>query len=100
MYYLSTQAVDEVLQFVKSHAAKESAIVFDYMNAKLDSPNSREPYDFWISQNEISSCITKYGFTIIEHLTHSELEKRFLSLSDGTVVEKSVPIFGMVYASV
>ena len=100
MYYLTHEAVDGTLHFIIHNSCKDSTVCFDYLNEKLESINEAEPFQFWISKDNIESFITEHGFKIITHLDSNEMEKRYLKLKDGSLAAKAVTRFGFIHASV
>jgi methyltransferase (TIGR00027 family) len=100
MYYLTAQAVDATLSFVRHHSPSGSTLCFDYMAERLESRNAGEPFRFWIEPESMGSFLLERGLDITEHLDAKEMEKRFLTLSDGTLAEKSLTRFRLVSAIV
>ncbi len=97
-YYLDAQAVGNTLQFIKSCSASGSALCFDYMTQKMMAINSGEPFLFWLDRERIASFLAERGFKIIEQVDAAEMEKRYLTLADGSLAEKSLQPFCLVHA--
>ncbi len=96
-YYLTKDAVDGTLLFIKSHSARGSALCFDYLTQKQESVYAAEPFLFWMSPTEIKSYMNSNGITITENLMSDDLEQRYLKLKDGTLAEKALPHFAFGY---
>ena len=98
MYYLSNEAVDNTLDFVKKNSSKYSRICFDYMTEKLESVNAAEPFKFWIEKDKIESFLIERGFKVINHLSPDDIKKRYLTLKDGSLAEKTISQFYLILA--
>ena len=98
IYYLPGEAVDNTLDFIKNNCTEESCICFDYMTEKLESINAAEPFRFWITKNKIETLLAKKGFKIIEHIIPDDMEKKYLTLKDGTLAEKTISKFNFILA--
>ncbi len=97
-YYLPAQVIDETLGFIRGNSPPGSAVCFDYLSTfpgvedaygvkeqrefmKTHSPGER--MEFSIERAKIGSFLSERGFTLTEHLTPEEIEKRYLTLRDG-----------------
>ena len=98
MYYLTPEAVASTFKFIKQNSPEGSTVCFDFLNEKMESVYAAEPFLFWIQKDNIESLLSKYGFKIITHLDSSEMEKKYLTLKDGTLAEKSMNRFNLVHA--
>jgi methyltransferase (TIGR00027 family) len=99
-YYLAPEAIDATFRFVRDNSPAGSSICFDYMTSKMESFYVGEPFLFWRKKEEMESLVANHGFQIRDHLDAGEMERRFLTLADGTVAEGVMPHFGFVYATV
>lgn len=96
--YLTGQAVDGTLSFIRQHAALGSRIVFDYVYASVLRREKRyygeeeildrvskvgEGWTFGVEEGEIESFLATRGFEIVSHHTPPELEKLYLTREDG-----------------
>jgi methyltransferase (TIGR00027 family) len=99
-YYLDASTIRATLKSVREVSAPGSVICFDYMTEKLDSVNPSEPFKFWIGSTEIHAYLSASGFDMVEHLDSREMERRYLTLHDGTRGEKALPYFCFVQATV
>lgn len=114
-YYLPAEAIDRTLGFVRRHTAAGSVVCFDYM---ADAPDMRErygvresldamrtmyrsePVQFRIQEGAIESFLAERGFRLTEHLTTEEMEKRFLTLRDGSLAGRITACFRLARAEV
>jgi methyltransferase (TIGR00027 family) len=98
--YLTAQAVEDTLCFVRSHAAPGSQIIFDYIYASVLRQENRyygergifetvartgETWTFGLEEGEIEPFLAAHGFEMLAHYTPIELEQRFLTAEDGTL---------------
>jgi methyltransferase (TIGR00027 family) len=97
--YLTTEAVDSTLDFIRSSAARGSIVAFDYIYASVLRRENKfygereifetvskagEGWTFGIEDGEIESFLSERGFKMISHHTPSDLEQRYLMADDGT----------------
>ncbi len=87
-YYLSKEVINDTLNFIKNNSIEGSRVCFDYMTDKLESVNFSEPFLFWIEKDKIVEMLSSYGIKIIENIDSNEMEKKYLTLKDGTLAEK------------
>ena len=99
-YYLQEEAITNTLQFIHNHSDNESLVCFDYLTNNIDSINPAEPFLFWIDSKEIEQMLTKHSFRLIENITPQEMEKKYLTLKDGSIAEKTLPFFCLATAKV
>jgi len=114
-YYLPPAVIDKVLDSVKENAPAGSTICFDYaslspeamnndhvkkLREKMKSKYASEPTQFGIREGKTESFLLDRGYRIILHLTAADMEKRYLSLSDGALAGKVPPLFCFVHAEV
>ena len=95
-FYLYEEAIRNTLDLINTLAPLGSLICFDYMTAKVDSVYQSEPFLFWIKPDELSVFMSTFGIDIIEHIHPEELGKRFLTLENGELAEKTLPFFSIV----
>ena len=113
--YLTPEAVDNTLDFVKSNSPTGSLISFDYLHVSrynisgygvmefikfMKSNRSGEPSRFSIKKGEIELFLEQRGFEMIDHFTPNELEERFLKLSDGSLIGRVLAVLFIVKAAV
>jgi methyltransferase (TIGR00027 family) len=114
-YYLSPTAVDDTLYFIKSSSSIGSTLCFDYgahwperLNAygvkklleTMRTDYSGETTGFGIERGKIESFLTDRGYKIIDHLTAEDIERKFLTLRDGSLAGKVVGHFCFAHASI
>ena len=114
-YYLSPKAVDDTLYFIKSSSSVGSTICFDYgahwpemldaygvrrLMETMRTDYSGEATRFGIERGKVESFLTDRGYKIIDHLTAEEMERKFLTLRDGSLAGKVVGIFCFTHASI
>jgi hypothetical protein len=98
-FYLSAQAVDSVLAFVRSGSGPGSSIVFDYhyrgftdgtrdyyggTEGRRRVEELGEPCIFGIEEGGVSMLLARNGLELISDLGPAELEGRYLVRSDGS----------------
>jgi methyltransferase (TIGR00027 family) len=98
--YLSSEAVDNTLEFIRSRSAPGSRVVFDYIyNSVLRQENrfygeqeifktvsrAGEGWTFGLEDGEIGTFLETRGFEIMTHYTARQLEKLYLTAEDGTL---------------
>jgi len=103
-YYLPAEAVDGILSFIQENSSPGSDVCFDYYSTFPDmddaygvkeqrefmrahSPGER--MQFSIERKNIGSFLSERGFTLAEHLTPDEIQRRFLTLKDGLLGGKA-----------
>jgi len=115
-YYISGEAVEATLQFIRDQSAPGSSVVFDYMtlgSIKGDwkkYPDTRrlsfwvkyrgEPFLFGIPEEQEKQWIEKRGLKLISDLDQEALEERYLTMSNGELVGRSTSAFRIMYAVV
>jgi methyltransferase (TIGR00027 family) len=107
-FYLPAGVVDDTLSFVKSNSPVGSGICFDYTDANAveklredrRSTNPGEPIQFGIEEGKIESFLAERGYQIIDHLTATDMERKYLTLRDGSLVGNAPARYCFVYASV
>ena len=114
-YYLSAEAVDNMLAFVRFNSPSGSSIAFDYaslsdealnedgakeLRKHMQSQYSNEPIKFGIRTGKIEAFLAERGFEVIEHLTAADMNERYLSIGGYSDVAKVPSLFCLVYASV
>ncbi len=114
IYYLSPEAVDDTLKFIMSTSSSRSTVSFDYsahwpevadaygVRKSMEfmrTSRPGEPGKFSIERGKIGSFLSERGFTLIDHLTAEEIEKKYLKLKDGSLAGKVVGIFCLAQAA-
>ena len=114
-YYLPTAAIDQTLEFVRGHSPAGSTLCLDYLleapdmaarygvkesRAAMQAAYRAEPIQFRIEEGTIQAFLSEHGFGMLEHLTAADLERKYLTLRDGTSAGHVLACFGLVEASV
>jgi len=96
--YLTDDAVDSTLDFIKNNSIGKSIIAFTYIYREVIEGNYnyygskeivnlvskyKEPYHFGIPEGEINKFLRKRGFNLIKNYTPEELEKLYLIFGNG-----------------
>jgi methyltransferase (TIGR00027 family) len=113
-YYLSAKVVDNTLGVIRTISPSGSSICFDFaslstealseegakiLREHMKSNHPAEPTKFGIPQGKVGTFLTKRGYAIIDHLSASEMEARYLTLRDGSTVGKVPALFSLVHAA-
>jgi len=64
-YYLTEEAINRTLSFIKSQSPKESAICFDYATDKLESFNAAEPFQFHVGRDGMAHFLRISGLRLL-----------------------------------
>ena len=115
-YYLDAESVDATLNFVSKSSHPDSMIAFDYTvslsednlsnyyGAKEFAQTMREHHaaeelTFSIREGEIESFLEGRNLKMTGHLDNQEIEKKFLTMDDGTLIGRTTGHFRFVSAS-
>ncbi len=114
-YYLSPEAVDATFAFIRHNSPAGSTVCFDYMIQAPDMESrygvktvfaawqktySSEHAQFGIEEGTIESFLLQRGFQLLENLTTEQIERRFLTLKDGSLAGRALALFNLAHASV
>jgi methyltransferase (TIGR00027 family) len=114
-YYLSTEAVDNMLRFVRLNSPSGSLISFDYASLSDEALNedgakelrkhmksrySNEPTKFGIRAGGIEVFLAQRGFEVVEHLAAAEMNEKYLSIGGYSDVGKVPSLFCLVCATI
>ena len=98
--YISAEAVDEMLKFIRESAAPGSRVVFDYIYASvLRRENEHygeeggydmvsrvgETWCFGLEEGAIESFLNERGFECAAHYTPKDLERLYMTRADGSL---------------
>ena len=98
--YLSAEAVDGTLEFIRRHAAAGSRLVFDYILASVIRRENTlygessihgtvfkagERWKFGIEAGAIGPFLSGHGFKLVAHYRPADLQQQFLTAADGTL---------------
>jgi methyltransferase (TIGR00027 family) len=96
--YLTPEAVNGTLAFIRESAAAGSIVVFDYVyasvlrrekgyygEAEIYETVSRagEGWTFGLEEGEVEAFLAERGFEIVAHYTPDDLEEAYLTAEDG-----------------
>jgi methyltransferase (TIGR00027 family) len=113
-YYLPAHVVKDTLGTIRGISRAGSSICFDYASLSVEalseegakklrehmkSKFSAEPTQFGIPKGKIEVFLAEHGYGVIEHLSHSEMETRYLALRDGSTAGKVPALFCLVHAA-
>jgi methyltransferase (TIGR00027 family) len=104
-YYLERDSVSNTLAFFRNQTAPDSIMAFDYtisltednmddyygargFKQTMAEHHANEALLFSLSEDEMETFLKAQGFTIKEHLNNQEIEKRFLTDENGTLIGK------------
>jgi methyltransferase (TIGR00027 family) len=97
--YLTPDAVDAILRFVRTSSEAGSLVVFDYVQGSVLRGENRyfgeegivrtvtrvgEGWTFGIEEGEVERFLSERGFKVVSHHTASDLEHQYLTADDGT----------------
>jgi methyltransferase (TIGR00027 family) len=113
--YLTSEAVDRTLDFVRSSAMEGSIVAFDYVYASVLRRENKlygekeiyetvsragEGWTFAVEDGAIEDFLTQRGFRLMTHYSPSDLEKRYLTGEDGKRLRRINGTHCIVTASV
>jgi methyltransferase (TIGR00027 family) len=114
-YYLESQSVDEMLEFITHSSHNESVIAFDYTISiseeniddygvkeflqTMKEHHENEELMFAIDAGKIVSFLGQRGLNMVDHLDNEEIETRFLLNEDGSLIGHMTAHFRFVSAS-
>ena len=113
--YLSAQAVDKTLDFIRHSSTPGSRVAFDYIYAGVIRQENRyygeqqgfemvakvgEGWTFGLEEGEIGPFLIQRGFQLVAHYTSTDLEKLYLTEPDGTLHARVNGTHCIVLASV
>lgn len=98
--YLTEEAVDKTLEFIKQNSASGSEIAFTYVYKEILEGNYHyygseeivkmvskkgEPYTFGIAEGKIADFLSSRGFRLIVNYAPKDLEQKYLTDDKGNV---------------
>ncbi len=115
-YYISAEAVEATLRFIRDQSAPGSSVVFDYLTLGSIQedwkkyPDAQrlsfwvkyrgEPFVFGIPEEQEQQWIEQRGLKMISDLNREDLEERYLTMSNGELVGRSTSAFRIMHAAV
>jgi methyltransferase (TIGR00027 family) len=113
-YYLSAKVVGDTLGAIRDISCAGSSVCFDYaslsaealseegvkkLREHMKSQYAAEPTKFGIPQGKLGAFLAERGYVIIEHLSPSEMETRYLTLRNSSTVGKVPALFSLVHVA-
>ncbi len=115
-YYLEPESVNATLELVRNYSHNESIIAFDYVISVpiekhhnyygvielvqyMANRHSNERGKFAIEEEKIESFLEQQGLKMVEHLKNREIENRFLTTENGSLIGQITECFRFVLAS-
>ena len=115
-YYLESDSVDAMLEFVSHSSHNESVIAFDYaISISEENINnyygvkefaqtwrkhrSNELFRFAIDEGKIGFFLEQRGLKMVDHLDNKEIEKTFLLYENGSLIGQITGAFRFAMAS-
>lgn len=115
-YYLQQEAVDETLNFLSHHSSQESRIAFDYVITiseenvgnyfgaqqflqTMREHHADEELMFAIEGDQTASLLEDRGLQLIDHLDNEQIEKKYLTIENGSILGQITGIFRFAIAS-
>jgi methyltransferase (TIGR00027 family) len=113
--YLTPDAVNGTLAFIRDSSAEGSRVVFDYVHASVLRQEHRyygeaaifatvsragEGWTFGIEEGGIEGFLSERGFGLVSHYTSSDLEREYLTSADGTLFGRINGTHAIAVASV
>jgi methyltransferase (TIGR00027 family) len=93
LYYLSLDTADRIFRFIRENSPEGSIVCFDFMTEERQSVNPAEPFNLWISKDEIKNFLSQRGFYLAECIGPDEMEDKFLRIHENTSGYKVLPSF-------
>ena len=115
-YYLEPESVNATLELVRNYSHNESIIAFDYViSVPIEKHHNyygvielvqymanRHPNErgkFAIEEEKIESFLEQQGLKMVENLKNREIENRFLTTENGSLIGQITECFRFVLAS-
>lgn len=114
--YIPAEAVDSTLKFISSQSAPGSSVVFDYMPLAVIQGDftkykdvrslafwvsyKGEPFIFGIAEGKSASYVKQRDLSVLSDIGPKELEKQYLTRSDGKLDGPCSSGFRIMHASV
>lgn len=99
-FYLSSSTVEQILRLLKENSEAYSRLCFDFQtkinNELIDTGLKDEVIKFGIESGKIEEYVKKNGYYLVEHVTSTDMEKRFLTLENGDLFGAIVPIMNFM----
>ena len=114
--YISSDAVDSTLKFIRYQSAPGSSVVFDYMPLAIIRgefskykdmrsltfwvAHKGEPFIFGIPEGEAAPYVEQRGLSVLSDIRPKEMEEKYLTRSDGKLDGPCASGFRIMHAAV
>ncbi|ATB34116.1 class I SAM-dependent methyltransferase [Melittangium boletus] len=114
--YLTEEAIDQTLGFVARNSPPKSSIAFDFVDQGALKGNSPRhpgvqqwidvltelghPMTFGIDENATDVFLRKRGFEVVSQIGSAEMERKYLTKSDGALLCRTSSFLCIVHAQV
>ncbi len=116
-YYLENEAVDATFDFFRLFSHTKSMLVFDYavphtkesmendygVKAFVDvwkKHRTKEPFKFFIDEQQIHSFLEQRGLTLKRHLDSKEMEKEYVTGKNDKLSGRVIGLFRLAVVSI
>ncbi len=113
--YLTQKSVEETFKLIYEYSAPSSLIVFDYIYASVLRDEQKyygereihkrvekdnEKWTFGIEEGEIENFLTRFNYTLIEHIDSKIIEDKYFTDGNGRILTKVNGTHGIVLAKI
>ncbi|GAK53277.1 methyltransferase, putative [Candidatus Moduliflexus flocculans] len=100
-FYLSQTTVRRMLQVLRENSGVGSRVCFDFQTIRderdlIQTGLVDETIKFGIPSENIARFINEHQYRIVEHVTADEMERRFLTLQNGDLFGKIMPMMNFL----
>ncbi|QTL97435.1 SAM-dependent methyltransferase [Iocasia frigidifontis] len=100
-FYLSERTVIKTMKKIRENTIIGSRVCFDFqtISSESDLINTgikEEEIKFGIETDKIESFVSENGYAIVEHINSTDMEKEFLTLENGNLFGKIMPIMNFL----
>ncbi len=100
-FYLSHDTVTRILRRLKEHSGAGSRVCFDFQIIQHDRDLIQtglqdEVVKFGIESAKIVNFVNAHQYRVVEHITAGDMEQRFLTLQNGKLFGRIMPIMNFL----
>lgn len=100
-FYLPETTVIEMLKRIKENTIVGSKVCFDFQTIAnksdlIKTGIKEEEIKFGIQTGKIESFVSENGYTIVEHINSTDMEVEFLTMKNGNLFGKIMPIMNFL----
>lgn len=100
-FYLSHDTVTRMLRRLKDHSGVGSQVCFDFQTIQQDSDLIQtglqdEVIKFGIESGKIVNFVNAHQYRVVEHITAGDMERRFLTLQNGELFGRIMPMMNFL----